>query len=401
MKTITIITAFMFVSIFSYSQDWVEFSASESTSPNLTLSTSNDTIVEFEINVPGMYSTEIDSFNRIEILNHFRMDSIGFPEVPVLSYLVAIPSCDSVIINTSLLDSIRISDVNIYPAPELVHDTLTGGEITLVEQFSYDTTAYNTDDWFPGAIAEAMDKGAIRDQNVVRVLFYPVQFNPVDKEILAYSKVKIALTFHNASGSIRKDVGIFNEVVGNALINYNSSGLNASVSCGAGLEETGSIKWATSFPNDYVEDSCDYLIIVPSSFYTNTVIKNKIESLAQHRADFNGFNVVMTKTSSIYSAIPDSLYSELHEKIKELLKNTYENGTAYHTYDGKLAYVNLFGDVELQDGSPGIPTYSEGYDVYFTQVYPDEDDVYPDLMIGRCSVDTVTQVQNVVHKLLI
>nr|NQU91408.1 hypothetical protein [Bacteroidota bacterium] len=40
-----------------------------------------------------------------------------------------------------------------------------------------------------------------------------------------------------------------------------------------------------------------------------------------------------------------------------------------------------------------------GYDVYFTQVYPDEDDVYPDLMIGRCSVDTVTQVQNVVHKL--
>lgn len=33
MKTIVIITALMLVSIFSYSQEWVEFSASESTSP--------------------------------------------------------------------------------------------------------------------------------------------------------------------------------------------------------------------------------------------------------------------------------------------------------------------------------------------------------------------------------
>jgi len=104
------------------------------------------------------------------------------------------------------LDSIKISDFNIYPAPELVPDTLTGGAIALVEQFSYDSTAYNTDDIFPGTTAETIDKGAIRDQDVIRVLFYPLQFNPVEKEISAYSKARLTLTFHNASGSIEKDV---------------------------------------------------------------------------------------------------------------------------------------------------------------------------------------------------
>jgi len=263
---------------------------------------------------------------------------------------------------------------------------------------------------FPGYVGKAIDKGAIRSQNVVIVVLYPVQFNPVKDLIKAYSDFQISLTFNNPSGSINNDVGIFNEVVGNTLINYQSNGLNASVNCGAGLEESGTIKWVTSFPNDYVEDSCDYLIITHNNLYTDSVAKSEIESLAQHRADFNGFNVVMTKTSSIYSAFPDSLDMDDYEKIRDLLKNTYENGNAHNTFDGKLAYVNLFADVELWDGTPAIPTWQEGYDVYFTQLTCDtiitgndtvvEYDPSPDLVIGRCIVDTVTQVQYVVHKIL-
>jgi len=68
------------------------------------------------------------------------------------------------------------------------------------------------------------------------VLLYPVQFNPVQKKIKAYSKLKGTLTFSNPTDSINKNVGIFSEVVGNTLINYESSGMNASVSCGDGLD---------------------------------------------------------------------------------------------------------------------------------------------------------------------
>ncbi|MFW5700608.1 MAG: C25 family peptidase propeptide domain-containing protein, partial [Cyclobacteriaceae bacterium] len=367
MKTIAIITACMLTSILSYSQEWVEFSANESTSPQLQLSTSNDTLVEFEIEVPGMYSTAIDSFNRVEILNHFKMDSVGFPEIPVISYLVAIPSCDSVILNLTLLDSLRFSDVNIYPAPELVPDTLTGGAIALVEEFSCDTTAYNTDDWLPGTLAETIDKGAIRDQNVVRVLFYPVQFNPLDKEILAFSKAKITLAFYNSSGSIQKNAGFFNEVVGNTLINYNSNGLNASVSCGAGLSDTGNVYRDSLLLDQKIGNNCDYLIITPDELFYD----EEIWSLANHRAGFNGFDVAITKMGAINAVFSDTL--EIEVKMKFLIRNTYNDSNALHTYDGKLAYVNLFGDVIMESGSDGVPTYYEdpdhgGYDVYFTQL---------------------------------
>lgn len=231
----TLLIALLLANI-SFTQEWIEFTASESTEPTYDLNKSLDTIVEFELTVPGMFSTEIDSFNRVQIQEHLNFDSVGFPEVPVLSYLVAIPDCDSVNLEITLLDSIKITDIFIYPSPELVPDTTTGGAIALVEQFAYDTTTYQTDGYFPGNIAETKDKGAIRDQYVVRVLYYPVQFNPVKHEAMVYSKANIKLTFHNSSGTINRDVGIFNEVVGNTLINYSSNGLNASVSCGAGTD---------------------------------------------------------------------------------------------------------------------------------------------------------------------
>ena len=179
-------------------------------------------------------------------------------------------------LNISLLDSTQFTGYNIYPAHELVPDTIEGGAIALVEQFSYYRPAYETDAMFPGYIGETIDKGAIRAQHVVRVVLYPVQFNPVKDIIKAYSNIEVSLTFYNASGNIQQDVGIFNEVVGNTLINYNSNGLNASVNCGAESADTVTINWVKSFPNGYIEYNCDYLIITNQDFYMDTVAKNEI-----------------------------------------------------------------------------------------------------------------------------
>ncbi len=42
--------------------------------------------------------------------------------------------------------------MNIYLAPELVPDTTAGGAIALIEQFSYNRSAYETDAEFPGIV---------------------------------------------------------------------------------------------------------------------------------------------------------------------------------------------------------------------------------------------------------
>ncbi|MCD4745789.1 MAG: hypothetical protein K8R58_05775, partial [Bacteroidales bacterium] len=411
MKKFTLIIATLFVVFVSKSQDWIEFSASESTSPQYDVLTSNDTLVEFEINVPGMFSTQIDTFDRVQIKEHLRMDSIGFPELPIISYLTAIPDCDSVIVQIELFDSVKIGNINIYPAPELVPDTTEEGAVALVEQFVYNRDFYESDIWFPGKVIETVDKGAIRAQHVVRVLFYPVSFNPIKDEIWAYSEAKVTLSFINPSGSIHQNVGIFNEMLGNTLINYQSNGLNASVSCGAGTDTLDCEDfWVTSLPNQKIDDTCDYLIIAPSELFENDTLC----SLANHRTSFNGFDVKIVTTDVIDTYITPS-QALLKDKIFTLIRNTYFSENANNTYDNKLAYVNLFGDVEMESSLIGIPSFDDpvvpgdgGYDVVYTQLTYDVDtitqdtiyDIYPDLMIGRCSVDNDTQTYNVVHKIL-
>jgi len=405
-RLILLITAFLFA-LLANAQSWLEFKPSETTEPKYDVITSTDSLVKFTVDVPGLFETEIDSFYRVQIKNHTRMDSVGYPEMPVVSFLVAIPECDSVGFNIVINDSISFTDYNVYPAPELIPDTIEGGGIALIEQFAYNRTTYETDAMFPGTVGEAIDKGAIRAQHVVRVVLYPVQFNPVKDIIKTYSDFQITLTFNNPIGSINEDVGIFNELVGNTLINYNSNGLNASVSCGAGMDNNeGSIYWINALPNNKVDSTCDYLIVTHWDFFIDTNARNEIEALAQHRADFNGFDVAIVRTSTIDTFI--NVYPEMsmYEKIKYLIKETYESNNANHTYDGKLAYVNLFGDAFFGNNQYDecVPTYSEGYDVYFSQLTipagQTEPDIYPDLMIGRCSVDDTSQVKNVVHKIL-
>ncbi len=392
-----------FLTLNSFCQEYIEFKPSDNTDVKCNVLTSENTIVEFEVTLPGIFSNEVDSFSRVEVNGHTRMKTTGSPELPVLSFLVAIPVCNDVNVTVELLDSIRIDNINIYPAPEIVEDSTEAGSKYLREEFYYDETVYGNNSFFPGILAETVNKGAVREQHCVRIFLYPIQFNPIMQQITAYSKMKVGLTFTNPSDLVNENVGIFNEMVGNTMVNYVSNGLNASVSCGAGQGTHTDDYWVTSIdpPNYCIEDPCDYLIIAPEEFYTNTDAREAINSLAMHRESFNGFDVKIITTSVIADDMPQGY--ELFEQIKMLIQNTYNDGIANNTYDGKLAYVNLFSDVNLESGNPGaIPTFSEGYDIFYTQltIPPEqtEPDPYPDIMIGRCSADNAEQVANVAYK---
>jgi len=94
MKKIAIFLFAIFMALNSICQEYIEFEPSESTDVSYNVLASENTIVEFEVELPGIYSNEVDSFNRVNVNGHAKFDSIGFPEVPKLSFLVAIPLCD-------------------------------------------------------------------------------------------------------------------------------------------------------------------------------------------------------------------------------------------------------------------------------------------------------------------
>ncbi len=77
-------------------QNYVEFMPTGNVAPSTTIIQSNDTIVEFGVIIPGMYETPINSLNHVNVKEHVRLDSVGYPEIPVVSFLVAIPDCDRI-----------------------------------------------------------------------------------------------------------------------------------------------------------------------------------------------------------------------------------------------------------------------------------------------------------------
>lgn len=95
MKKFTILLFALICVLSIQAQDFIEFTVNESTNPQYDLITSNDTMVKFDVIIPGMFDTQIDTFNRVEIKGHTKLDSVGYPEIPVISFLVAIPDCDS------------------------------------------------------------------------------------------------------------------------------------------------------------------------------------------------------------------------------------------------------------------------------------------------------------------
>nr|NQU93426.1 hypothetical protein [Bacteroidota bacterium] len=115
----------------------------------------------------------------------------------------------------------------------------------------------------------------------------------------------------------------------------------------------------------------------------------------------------MVKTEDIYLNFSGD---DNTERIFSLIKDIYDYDTAYHTYDGRIAFVNLMGDTfygtdSLDDCVPSYPyqncSRDGGEDIYYaklTGAAPNYDQ-YPDLMLGRCSVDTITQIENIVNKI--
>ncbi len=91
-----VILAVLFISTVIYSDEWVNFNDRGESAPIYEVTNSTISFVEFELEIPGMNSKDIDIYNRVYIPEHTKMDSVGFPEVPVVCYLIAIPECDNV-----------------------------------------------------------------------------------------------------------------------------------------------------------------------------------------------------------------------------------------------------------------------------------------------------------------
>jgi len=419
-KNMIVLFAILFVfNITNAQSNWVTFTKAIPEEPTITLLKSDTTAVIFRSETPGMYSEEINEnstvYQRLEFPDQIRTSIAGEPELPVIKQLIAVPDCDEISLSIQTNAPMTFDNYTVYPAPNYQEIQNPDSTVYMQEVFTKNDSMYAVNDFIPGIYAEIRRTGYMRSQRMVEVWIYPVQFNPVTNQLQVYTDIEISLNFTNATGSVCQNTGIFSNICQNSMLNYDQGGIGASVNDRA--ETPGTVDWIT-VDNTAGEITADYLIIAAPTFFNSQ--NQDLINIAQHRADYNGFDVAIVNVADVISDEVGYPYNPVfpqhkyYKRIRNFIKSVYENGTANNTYDGKLGYILIVGDDSVnvdyevkahiewmiqQDPYP-LDWLSVRNDYFYSCVTPDINgsDVIGDLFIGRFCCDTDTDLHNIVEK---
>lgn len=126
------------------------------------------------------------------------VDRVGYPQLPRLGVLLGVP--EGVQVRAEVVDRTSVTEAGYHmlPVPRLV-DRLYEGETFAEERFDMAPTVYSQDRLWPDKIVEIGEPEYLRDQRVVEVMFYPVQYNPVQGVIVWHKEVVIDVRFEGAA----------------------------------------------------------------------------------------------------------------------------------------------------------------------------------------------------------
>ena len=363
---------------------WIPFDrvTTEGAPPSAALKeeTTIGTLVRFDI--PGLYTQKITvddvTFHRFAIPRHTTLLDLGKPELPIVGQIIEIPKDVNFSLEIVQSKSRKLDYYNIYPAQIPIDRTGTG----VPKKFVQDAATYTTDAGYPAALAtvEAQDVGVMRGHRLVFLKVNPVQVNPVTREATGYSMIEVRVKFDRPAqierAPSRVESAAFEQLLKTSVLNYKEP---------LRLTPKGS----------HSEEGVDYLILTDGSFYTAGDANNPLNRLAAWKRQ-KGLTTRIVDVANIPGG-------NTAANIISYLQGAYDKWYPVPTY------VLLVGDAEF------IPTNYQtdhptdhktttnvktkiGTDLYYGTL--DGTDYFPDIFLGRLSVDTVGELTDVVDKIL-
>jgi len=124
---------------------------------------------------------------------HGQTTDVGKPQIPTKGILLGTLSKKPVVINILESEKETYPGYNIYPVPKAVfiEDPSDPAIKRLTYEFYKDTNAYSIDAFYPGALADVDYSNYLQGQQVIKVIFYPIQFNPATGTLDFYKKIKL------------------------------------------------------------------------------------------------------------------------------------------------------------------------------------------------------------------
>ncbi len=400
--------------IASSQKTWVTFTNSDPSEPVFRILSESNSEISYAVEVTGMYQEGVTHdtviYQRLSVPKAAIWGYPGYPTIPAIIKRFAIPECDSVIININVIDSLILNSYNVYPQPMVIEDTVNGG---LTEVFTKNDSIYGLNVSMPEYNYEIIEDGYMRNQRILKLATYPIKYNPVTQQIIAYTNFELTMTFINSSGDANVDNGLFNNVTRSTSMNYY---LEDNIPPTPQIEE---VQWISlhNDPNEAYNITADYLIITTHEFFS--AHSPYLLEFASHRAAKSGYNIGIVDVTEIVglSFTFNNPTFETEQKIRDFIKRVYEGKHAQNTIDGRVAFVLLVGDAdENKIDNITVPTskdpdptgqllngqlvhYSDN-DYYYSCVTVNSNifDMTPDLFIGRFPADDATELHNIVKK---
>ena len=119
----------------------------------------------------------------------------GAPQLPQKGLLLDVPAGRTARLTVLESDSRVLPGYRVFPAP--AHRVAENGE--LLEEFRWDEAAYGSNSFSPQGPAELSGRYVFRGQDRQRVLFYPLQFNPVSGELRLYTRIRVRVDYEAAA----------------------------------------------------------------------------------------------------------------------------------------------------------------------------------------------------------
>lgn len=316
-------------------------------------------IITLEFPSPEMKEVSRDGETFLQILlpGCGYQRSVGKPLLPVLKKFVEVPGE----MNPTLRTEILVEEEMRIPYPVLPAQPPVQKSSGSSSRFIYDREFYGTSGWTPPEVCTIEKIGIIRKHRVAIVKVCPVKYLPSEGKLAIIRSLKVSLEFDDGRGMEYPE----------GLIRHFSPPLERSFR--AAVENFRSKK--------SLHSEVGYLIIAGDDLagHLLPLIEWK------RRKGFHTTLMTLSDISTAPAVIPTA------EEIRASIRDAYEN------WDIPPSYVLLVGDVNSITSWTGDYSYKPT-DLYYSTM--DDDDIFPDLHIGRLSVETPEEASSAVEKII-
>ncbi len=366
-KKILIILLVLIVFIPKMNAHWVPVNnkSTSATPPNVTILSDNNQSTVIKIDLSGFELEDLflggKTFNKLDLLSEIFTTKPGYPELPYLAKVLAIPDDGGIsveVIETGEVEVFR--NIHVQPA------RLSWIEGQPETPYNENINAYRSSDIYPKELAIIEPPSVFRDFRIARLSVFPIRYISSKNEIHAVSSITVKINYGKGEIVNPKTIDTkaiapsFGKLYRSFIFNYQSvldSRYNGN--------EEGRDVMLCIMPDDFVDTFQPY-------------------------ADWKtqrGTKVYITKFSDIGANAYNSTI------IKDHISD------AYYNWEYPPTYVLLVGD----DGV--FPTQTVTYSSYSfasdnLYVEIEGDDFFPEMMIGRITNQNDYRLQVLVNKLM-